>query len=300
MKFALFSTASAVALAGVIAPAFAADDFTGVVQLGIGRASQSGSPSVGDPTVYGGKAKGLWPLSTDVHLQADLFAEQWDDIIDNWGPLTGADASTIGGAVHLLHPFENRARFGLAGSIWNSDVFVPAGNGKTDLTYGLVAVEGQFFGTDWTVMAQAGAFTDFNCDGGESCPQALEDGTFLRGKIRYFLNDNTVFSLETVRMWGGREDDIFGSKNIDSEQWILEAEHRFHDSCFSAFANVSQHDVGSSSSIFGGIDSVGGMIGVRFYYDQASVRSNDRGGAELDTPTFGVVPPVAGTITGIN
>ena len=295
MKFALLSTASVVALAGAIAPAFAADDFTGVVQLDIGRASQSGSPYVGDPTIYGGKAKGLWPLSADVHLQADLFVEKSDGIIDNWGPQLDADSDLIGGAIHLLHPFENRARFGLAGSVWNSDAFVPAGNGLTDVTYGLVAVEGQFFGTDWSFMAQAGAFTKFDCSG--ACPGALEDGVFLRGKVRYFLHDNTVLTLESVRMWGGRVDDVFGLKNLDSTQWIVEAEHRFKDSEFSVFANLSQQNVDSSTFVFGGVDATGGMIGVKFYYDQASLRSNDRDGAELDTPTFGAAPPVAGAIS---
>ncbi len=297
MRFALLSTASMLALGAAAVPAFAGDDFTGVVQLNIGRATSDGSPYVQDPFIYGGKAKGLWPLSQEIHLQADLFAEENVDIIDNWGPQNDADASVLGGALHLLHPFENRARFGLAGSIWNSDVFVPAGNGKTDVTYALAALEGQFFGTDWTVMVQGGAFTNFGCNGGEGCPSALEDGTFLRGKFRYFLNDNTALSLETTRMWGGREDDIFGLKNLDSEQWTLEAEHRFRESCFAAFVNVSHQSVDSSFFVFG-TDTVGGMIGVKFYYDQASVRSNDRGGAELDTPTFGVAPITSGAISG--
>lgn len=293
MRLALLSTASMLALATV--PALAGDDFTGNLQLNIGRASIDGTPYTDDPFIYGGKAKGLWPLSPEIHLQADLFAEEYVDIVDNWGPQNDADASVLGGALHILHPFGDRARFGLAGSIWNSDAFVPAGNGKTDITYGLAALEGQFFGTDWTVMVQGGAFTSFDCnDGGESCTFALEDGTFLRGKIRYFLTDNTALSLETTRMWGGRADDVFGLKNLDSERWTLEAEHRFTDSGFSAFANVSHESVDGSFISFG-TDAVAGMIGVKFYYDQASIRSNDRGGAEMDTPTFGTAPILAGT-----
>lgn len=259
--------------------------FTGNAQLGIGRATQDGGPVVGNPTVYAGKAKGLWPLSSDIHLQVDLFAEQDDDIVDVWGPQRSADASLLGGTVHLLHPFEKRARFGLAGSIWNTDVFVPAGNGKSDATYGLAAVEGQFFGADWTLTGQAGAFTSIECSG--FCPSALEDGVFVRGKARYFLHDNTTLSVDAVRMWGNREDDIFGSKSLDYTKWLAEAEHRFQDSQFSIFLNVSHESIDS-------IDATGGMIGVKFYWNEQSLRTNDRDGAELDTPTFGFAPPLAG------
>lgn len=290
MKLALYTTVSALALASGIAPAFAAgSDFTGVLQLNVGRVSAEGTPFSDDPTVYGGKAKGLWPLSDQVHLQVDLFAEEQSDVIRNWAAPGSRDASLFGGAVHLLHPFENRARFGVVGSIWDTDVFGPFGSGQANATFGLAAVEGQFFGTDWTVMGQAGAFTAFECDsGGEGCDTALEDGQFIRGEVRYFLRDNTVLSLEASRMWGGREDDIFGSKSMDYGQWILEAEHRFESSQFSIFGNVSHEN-------FDTVKATGVMVGVKFYLDQASLRSNDRSGAELDTPTFGIAPTVAGT-----
>jgi hypothetical protein len=287
MKFGLFSTASALALIAAIGPASAGNDFTGVLQLNIGRASMDGTPFSDDPLSYGGKAKGLWPLSTDIHIQADVFAEENNDVIRNWAGPGSQDASLLGAAVHLLHPFENRARFGLAGSIWGTDVYGPFGSGRTDVTYGLAAVEGQFFGTDWTVMGQAGAFTSFDCDDGGECDSALQDGTFIRGKARYFLRDNTALTVEAVRMWGGRADDIFGLKALDYSQWVLEAEHRFQDSQFSIFGNVSHESFDSTNG-------TGVSIGVKFYLDEASLRSNDRNGAELDTPTFGHAPAVSG------
>lgn len=290
MKFGLYATVSGLALVGGFAPALAAgSDFTGVLQLNVGRVSADGTPFSDDPTIYGGKAKGLWPLSNDIHLQVDLFAEEQSDVISDWAGPGSSDASLLGGAVHLLHPFENRARFGLAGSIWSTDVFGPFGSGRSDATFGLVAVEGQFFGTDWTVMGQAGTFTSFDCgSGGEGCDSALEDGQFIRGDVRYFLRDNTVLSVEALRMWGGREDDVFGAKAMDYSRWVLEAEHRFESSQFSIFGNVSQES-------FDTVNATGVMVGVKFYIDEASLRSNDRSGAELDTPTFGIAPTVSGT-----
>jgi hypothetical protein len=293
MKAVLYSTASAVALLAFAGAASAEAGFSGVAQLSIGRGSTDGSFFISpgtfdDPVTYGGEARGLWPLSPDIHLQADLFVEQVDDIAADWGTTT--ETTSFGGALHLLHPFENRARFGIVGSIWSNEVLVAAGNGQGDATYGLAGLEGQFFGTDWTLMGQTGLFTEFQCSdtGGEGCPFLLSDGIFLRGEVKYFLNDNTALSLEAVQMWGNVDDTFFGGKSlgVNSSHWTLGAEHRFQGSRFSGFINVTHENV--EMDVFGaGTETTSASIGVKFYLDQASLRSNNRSGAELNAPRFG-------------
>ena len=301
MKSVLYSTVSAAALLAVAGVASAGDGFSGVVQLSIGGGTTDGkftlSPTdpLDDPFFYAGEARGLWPLSPSVHLQADLFFDQVNDIADAWGSTD--ETTTFGGALHLLHPFENRARFGLAGSIWSNEVLAPIGNGQVDNTYGLIAVEGQFFGTDWTLMGQAGVFNEFGCGSG-SCPATLEDGTFLRGGVKYFLADNTVLSLEAVQMWGGVDDSVFSGKTVraQSTEWLLGAEHRFEGSPFSGFVTFSHQTVDADVIFPSNSETTAASIGVKFYLDQATLKTNDRSGAELNTPRFGLAPEVSGPV----
>ncbi|MEQ1866796.1 MAG: hypothetical protein ABL996_19335 [Micropepsaceae bacterium] len=246
-----------------------------------------------DPFSFGGTAKGYWPLSPDVHLQVDLFADRAEDIARDFSS-DGQDTNTFGAAAHLLHPLDKRARLGVAGSIWSNDLFLPAGDGKADVTFGLIAVEGQFFGTDWTVTGQAGLFSAFSCDaGGESCSGDLEDGTYIRGKVRYYLNDNTALSVEATQMWGSFSDDIFDGKNLKTALWTVEGEHKFQDSQFSGFISLSHEN---SEVFFVDADTSTVSLGVKFYLDQPTLRSNDQTGAELDTPQFGNAIESAGIL----
>lgn len=298
MKARLYSTASAVALLALAQPALADKDFSGVGQFYVGGGSTDSTFFVGDlyanPFFYGGKGQGYWTLSPEVHLQADLFAQHVDDIFEGGEASSQTDSTRFGGALHLLHPLENRARLGVAASVWNTDVGVPnlttAFLGGGDATYGLLALEAQFFGDNWTLSSQAGVFTTFSCSGlGAGCAGVIEDGTYLRGKIRYFLNDNTQLSLEGQHMWGGVNDDLFSGKNVraNSTIWSLEAEHRFADSPFSAFVTLAHEDNETESFFTISTQTQSILVGVKFYLDQASLKTNDRTGAALDTPTFG-------------
>jgi hypothetical protein len=184
----------------------------------------------------------------------------------------------------LIYVFENRGRVGLAGSVWQSDAFsLSSPTGGSDATYGLVALEAQFFGTDWTGTGQFGAFTNFDCGSSGATCFTLENGTFLRGKLRYFLNDNTSLSLEMLRAWGNFDENFF-SLTADESRWGFEAEHRFDDSRFALFGNVVQESC--EASIIS-TETTTASIGVKFYWNQGSLRTNDKTGAEFDTPTFG-------------
>lgn len=298
MRLALLSTASAVAVLACMGPAAAKGEFSGIGQLHIGAGDADsagffGGKSLDDPLFYGAKGRGYWPLSPDVHLQADLFIQQTDDLMfwDGSEGWPGTDATEFGAALHLLHPFEDRGRFGIAGSIWNNEVFDLSPDGTSDVTYALAALEGQFFGADWTATAQAGLFGDFSCngDGGESCLLTLDEGEFIRGKLRYFLHDNTAFNVEMVRMWGSFDDELFGGKSVtlDYISWAFEAEHRFERSQFSAFIGLAHEETEVTGFLSSEADTSTVSIGLRFYCDQPTLRSFDRTGAELETPQFG-------------
>jgi hypothetical protein len=267
MRVTLLSSVSAIGLLALAGPAMADTTFTGVGQLYVGGGYTDGSFFVGkaldDPFTFGGNAKGYWPLSPDVHLQVDLFAEHSDDVTRNWGDED--DTTTFGAAAHLLHPFESRARLGVAGSVWSSDVFVPADTGQKDADYGLLAVEGQFFGTDWTATGQAGIFSKFSCDdGGEGCPLVVDDGSFVRGKIRYFLNDNTSLSVEAMQMWGSLDDTYFGGKSLTtaSSTWRLEGEHKLSDSPFAGSIALTHEHTSADVYLSGNADTTSVLFSV--------------------------------------
>lgn len=302
MKFTLLSSACGAALLAAATPVLADSTFSGVVQLEYGSGSSNGSvfgltDALGDPNYINGKAKGYWPLSQEIHLQVDLFVDHSQDIADDWGSSDG-DTNTYGASVHLLHPFENRARLGVAGSIWNDDIFLPAGDGSFDKTMGLAAIEGQFFGSDWTLTGQAGVVATIDCS--DFCAGSLGDGTFVRGKVKYFLHDNTALSLEALQLWGGLDDEdasFFNGKSTSHTKWKFEAEHRFESSEFAGTLGLS-HETNEASvfiPVSSEVDTV--WLGVKFYYNQPSLKAHDRSGAELDTPDFGDLPESDGILS---
>lgn len=290
MKYNLLSSVAGIAIIAATNPALAGNDFSGVAQFtaGMGTTETSFLSSLGlldDPLLFDGDVKGIWPLSQEIHLQIDLTAEHTDNLVK------GGDresATLFGATAHLLHPFENRARFGLAGSIWESDLVYFAGKpgSSSSATYGLAAVEGQFFGSDWTLTGQAGVFNQFQCS--ESCPGSISDGTYGRAKIRYFLHDNTSLSVEMLQMWGALDDEAFEGKSVtnDYSKWALEAEHRFGTSPWSGTFAVS-HEQYSVDLFETSMDTNTVSVGLKFYLDQPTLRAHDRSGAEMDTPNFG-------------
>jgi len=300
MRLFLLSTVSTAALVALAAPAIADDTFSGVGEIFYGVGSTSSIvESIDDSDVYGIKGKGYWPLSPEVHLQADLFYERNSGVVQDWGSAS-SNGSAVGGAVHLLHGVDSRARIGIAGQVWNNDVWLPAGTGKTDATYGLAALEGQFFGTDWTLSAQGGMFTSFDCSsaGGEGCPGPLDSGTFVRVKARYFLYDNTSISLENTQMWGKLNDEgFFGGKNVtnDYTQWVFEMEHKFDETPYAGAIGLEQE----GNDILGviGSDVTTFRFSFRYYLNESTLKSNDRTGPQLDLPTFGNAPETTGVLS---
>ena len=295
MRLTLLSSASALALAAAVGQAQAAPDFTGVLQVygGVGGSSDHdffiGSD---DPYFFGGTAKGYWPLSPDVHVQIDLFAQQTDNVVDNW-PST--DATVYGASMHWLHPIGDTWRVGVAGSIWYNEAFdLPPPGGQEGVTYGLAALEVQYFGRYWSLEGQVGYFADVACG---NCFLELTDGEFIRGKARYYFSENTALTAHAMEMWGSTDDMVFTNKSLHATTLGLQAEHKFDGSPYSGFLGVTyERDAidkyGSTSSI----QTTSVTLGFTYYLDQPTVQSNERTGASLDTPTFGNATAIGGML----
>ena len=300
MKYSLLSSVAGVAIIAATSPVIAGNDFSGVAQFTAGMGSTEASlfgfyGQLDDPLSFDGDAKGIWPLSQDIHFQVDLTAEHTDNLVRGGGH---ESATLFGATAHLLHPFENRARFGLAGSLWDTDLSYLGGDYRPSATYGLAAVEGQFFGSDWTLTGQAGLFNQFQCS--DDCGGSIEDGTYGRAKIRYFLHDNTSLSVEMLQMWGTINDGAgpFSGKSVtnDYTKWALEAEHRFDASPWSGTLAVS-HEQYTVDLFETSIDTNTVSLGLKFYLDQPTLRAHDRSGAEMDTPNFGYPIKSAGELS---
>jgi hypothetical protein len=294
MRLSLLSSASALALAAAIGQAHADADMTGVLEIygGAGWTDEDNFSFTGadDPRFYGGKAQGYWLLSPDIHLQIDLFAQQTDNLLDNW---QSTDSTAFGGAMHWVHPYSDHLRVGLAGSIWYNDVFdITNAAGQVGVTHGLAALEGQYSGRDWSLVGQAGYFGDLSCG---TCFLALTSGEYVRGKGHYYFSENTALTAEAMEMWGSFDDLFFTNKSLHSTTLGLQAEHKFDGSPYSGFLGVTyERDAidkyGSTSSV----QTTAVTLGFKYYLDQPSVQANERTGAEFDTPTFGNAPAMSG------
>jgi hypothetical protein len=292
MRLSLLSSASALALAAMIGQAHADADMTGVLALygGAGSVSEDNFGGADDPTFYGVKGQGYWPLSPSIHLQIDLFAEQTDNELDSW---RSDDSTAYGGTMHWVHPYNDHFRVGLAGSIWyNEDFDITNSSGQVGVTYGLAALEAQYSGRDWSLTGQAGYFDEFSCG---NCFLALTTGEYVRGKARYYFSENTALTAEAMQLWGSYDDLFFTNKSLHSTTLGLQAEHKFEASPYAGFLGVTwERDAidkyGSTSSV----QTTAVTLGFKFYLDQPSIQSNERTGAAFDTPTFGSAPELSG------
>lgn len=302
MNHKLLSSACVAALLAAAPQANADTPFSGVVQLSVGTGSASGgaflAPEIGDPVNVDLKAKGLWDLGGMFDVQVDVFHERASNLFDFDGKDSGAN---LGGTAHLIHSFENWARFGVAASLWRNDTLL-AGGERSEANYGLAALEGQFFDTNWTLSGQFGLFDQIGCNA--PCTGTIEDGTYIQGKARYFINDNTSLSLATTQMWGSLNDNdaVFSGMGLSDStshaMWRVEAEHRLANSPLSGIIAFS-HERNETDFNDVSVDTNTLWLGVRFHLDQPTLRASDRSGAEFETPTFGNSLEAAGVTSDV-
>jgi hypothetical protein len=285
MKSTLLATVALGALALPLT-ALASPPDSGMVQANIGFGWVDDNINVGpgdpfdDTFNYGGRTQWMFPLSKPITVQGDLFIDQMNSVLDsNFWPKT--DSTLYGATAHLIHPMDS-GRLGVAGSLFNVDVFSPAfGSGQKGVDYALVALEGQLFTPNWTLMAQGGWFSDINgCTGVPGC---MQDGYFLRGGATYFLSKNTDIAFDGSVYFA--DDEFTGT--VEGETARIEAEHKFDNSSFSAFVGVS-YDREQVDTFFASSeeDRVTLDLGFRAYIDQMTLFDFSQDGPSLNTPTF--------------
>ena len=286
MKSTLLATAAAVGLLALPQSAFAAPPDMGMVQVNLGYGwtddnITNWSP-FDDPVSYGARTQWLFPLSEPVHLQADLFAERMNNVIDG-GEFGSQDSTLYGGTVHVIHPMEH-GRIGAAGSIYNvqSFGFEPfVGKGRESVDYGLVALEGQYFTSNWTLFGQGGWFNDISgCTGAEGC---VHNAVFFRANATYFFTPNAALNVDGNIFFG--DDEAIGTVNGGTAR--VEGEYKFTDSRFSAFVGLSYEeeevDVFSASA---SENTTTVDVGIRMYLDQSTLFAFSQEGPSMNTPTF--------------
>jgi hypothetical protein len=284
MKSTLLATAAAVGLLAMPQAALAAPPDKGFVEASVGFGwtdedfNRSNADVFDDPTNYGAKTRWLLPLSEPIHLQGDLFFEQSDSIFN--GKFSKQDSTLFGGTAHIIHPMSH-GRVGVAGSIYNLSATTPFGDFQTDVDYGLVALEGQYFLDHITFFGQGGWFGDVSgCDGMEGC---VHNGVFLRGNATYFFTPNASLGFDGNLFWG--DDEHRGA--VSGGTAAVEGEYRFTDSRFSGFVNLKyeREDV----DVFlgtAGEDTTSVTFGFRMYLDTDSLIAFSQEGPSMNTPTF--------------
>lgn len=295
MKSTLLATVSAVGLLALSQAALASPPDRGFVEANIGfgwtDSDHFTNDAFDDPFSFGAKTRWLFPLSEPIHVQGDLFAERLDNVFPSgfWGQ---EDSTLYGGTAHVIHPMQN-GRVGIAGSLYSVEAFGPfiGKGGHTTARYGLVALEGQYNLDRWSFFGQGGWFGDVTgCDGREGC---VHDGVFFRGNAMYFFTPNASLSFDGKLYWA--DDEFFGSVSGGTAR--LEGEYRFTDSMYSGFValDYEREDVDAG---FGtaGQDTTSLNLGLRIYFDSASVQDFVQKGSWMNTPTFHHELAVEGTL----
>ena len=289
MKSKLLATAAAVGLLVLPQAALASAPDMGMVEMNLGFGWTSDNITdwapFDDPVTFGGKTRWLFPLSQSVQVQGDLFAEQIDSQFNGGenGLESHTDSTLFGGTAHVIHPMEH-ARVGVAGSIYNVDVFSPFRGKSSDykgVNYGLVAVEGQYFTEHWTLFGQGGWFGDLTgCHGAEGC---VHNGVFVRANATYFFSPNMTVNVDGNLFWG--DDEARGTMSGGTAR--IEGEYKFADSPFSGFVGLTYEqetvDVFSDSA---SQDTTTIDFGVRMYLDQMTLFDFSPKGPSMNTPTF--------------
>jgi len=285
MRSMLLATASVAGLLAASQTAVAAADNSGFGQLNLGHGWTSGAKdgvdAFDDPTTYGGRAQVYLPLSDPVHFQGDVFAEHSNNITHGgeFGWPT-QDASSYGFAVHVIHPMQN-ARVGAVGSLITTDAFVPRGNGKANFRYGLGALELQYLADNWSFMGQGGLFGALSTDGVEG---RIIDGVFIRGGVKYFFAANTSLSGEALLFWGDDSGRFFPG-HVSGGTVKVEGEHRFDGSPFSGFVSIGyESERGNAPFDSASQDTFSVNGGIRLYWGQTTLASENQTGAAFNTP----------------
>ncbi len=243
------------------------------------------SPETNDDTVFAQGGEGLlsMPLGENFSVQGDVKYEYNSYAIESPGfnDVVGPRYS-FQGTAHMSWRDPNSFLFGAFGGAGGADTsFV----GRYDISY--IGGEAQVYLDNITLYGQGG-FIDF--DPRTFVGDALDDGLFARGVLRWFMADGSRLQLEgtyinvdyqsVFRPFGATEMEAFSVSarydfNLDlpvagSTPLYVRYRGTFRDNCYAGRNDVDDHTI---------------MIGTSYSFsgDRITV---DRRGATLDTPDF--------------
>ena len=252
---------------------------------------------VTDDTVFATGGEGLLslPLGDNLSIQSDVKYETNDRAFEEAGLGDGllGPRFSYQGAVHISWRDPMSGLFGAFGGMGTSNGYSVRGWDR--FNYRFVGGEGQIYADDLTFYAQAG-FIDYRVEPTSSGPvlatNPLDDGFFVRGVVRWFLDSSSRLQLEGTYLNADLES---GAGNVDifslgarydftlpalpvvgDAPLYIAYRGTFRDSCFtSSLGGSDDLDVNDHTIMIGTSYSFSG--------DRVTV---DRQGATLDTPDF--------------
>lgn len=231
------------------------------------------------------------PLGDNLSIQTDVDVEYNDQAFSN-GPFEGGLRYGFQGAGHLSWRDPSQSLFGVFGGAGGTHfAFFNANDAHN---YRFVGGEAQFYMNNITLYAQGG-YVEVAKVQPPFSPQ-LDDGMFVRGVFRYFMDADTRVQLEggyagvdrtrgrgagqgpgprdiDIYTWGARFDTRFALPIVGDSNIFLGYRGTLRDDCyqFAGGQDLTDHTI---------------MVGFNYQFGGTSMLDNDRRGATLDTPDF--------------
>jgi hypothetical protein len=297
MKKLLVAGIAAVAFCG--APALAAD-------MPVKAPSAAPLPTMsGYFDIYGGYGWTAWHDDPAVFhnnpgvLGGDARANFWLTPIWNWqfdaegetagkysapGHLQDDRFSYVLGA-HTAWRDPNRGSFGLFGSIVTANNMIPPTTGPNQTyNWALYGVEAQQYSGQWTLYEQGGYLSNYNGSGGAQLGEP-DHMWFGRGVVRYFSTPDDKVSFEVGYAKGPVNSGSAGETDAISN-WGATWEHKLPASPLSFFLEYDGYKIEANQSPNFRTYEHLALAGIRLYFGQGTLQSNDRTGATYDQPKF--------------
>ena len=254
------------------------DSWAGVQYVKGPRINQ---PGTGSETLFatGGEGFLSLPLGDNLSIQNDVKYE----IISPFG---AKDSNVFGpryfyqGAVHLSWRDPSTGLFGVFGGMGTADF-----NPGFDTTARFVGGEVQFYMNDITFYAQGG-YVDFSNEFNSN--DALDEGFFARGVMRWFLTHDSRLQLEGTYLNAD-----YGNLGLNMEAFSVKARYDFTLASmpmigdvpiYLAYRGTFRNDCAVEFQSFG-VDDHTLMVGSSYSFS-GDLLTVDRQGATLDTPDF--------------
>jgi hypothetical protein len=152
-------------------------------------------------------------------------------------------------------------------------------NSRKDM--GIIGLEAQRYFDSVTLYGQGGYLAQFNT--ANDLDQA-DKVWFARFAPRYFVTPNDKLAVEIGYAHGEMGDNTPDKMRIIN--WAATYEHKFDTNPLSVFVQYSGADLKSTENPGDRIREQTVVAGVRWYFNQGTLISNDRMGATYDTPGF--------------